>query len=79
MPLLNSIKANREKFDSKFGELRTPGGCVSSGMAFWKGHREIGKFIISIHKKGDRSEWTNYHDISLLSLPVGVHAMIPRK
>jgi len=56
MPLLNSIKANREKFDSKFGELRTPGGCVSSGMAFWKGHREIGKLIISIHKKGDRSE-----------------------
>jgi len=32
-------KANCEKFDSELWELRTPDGCVSSGMAFWKGYK----------------------------------------
>ena len=56
----SELKANCEKFDSEFGERRTPDGCVSSGMAFsnLEGHRKIGKLIISIHKKGDRSEST---------------------
>jgi len=38
MPLINpTLKANFEKFDSEFGELRTSDmGCVSIGMAFWK-------------------------------------------
>ena len=37
----SEFKADYEKFDSEFEELRTPNGladsCVSSGMAFWKG------------------------------------------
>jgi len=36
-PAKSELKANCEKFDSEFGELRTPSGCVSSAMAFWKG------------------------------------------
>jgi len=32
------------------------------------------RVIIPMHKKGDRSECTNYRGISLLSLPGKVHA-----
>ena len=32
-------KANCEKFDSEFWELRTLDGCVSSGMTFLKGNK----------------------------------------
>ena len=35
------LKANCEKFDSEFGERRTPDGCVSSGMALWKGTERL--------------------------------------
>jgi len=35
------LETNCEKFDSGFGELRTPGGCVSTGMAFWKGTERL--------------------------------------
>jgi len=77
----SDLKANCEKFVSEFGELRTPDGCVLSGMAFWKGTvlRKIGKLIIFKHKKEDGGEWTNYRGISLLSLPGRAHAMMPRK
>jgi len=55
----SEVKAKCEKFDSEFGELRTPVGlaesCVSSWMAFWKG-TEIGKLFKPIYKMGDRSE-----------------------
>jgi len=32
---------NCKKFHSEFGELRTPDGCVSSGMTFWKGTERL--------------------------------------
>jgi len=41
--------------------------------------RKIRKLIIPIHKKGDRNEWTNYRDISLLSLPGRAYAKMLRK
>jgi len=34
-----------------------------------EGCRKISKLIVPIHKKGHRSEWTNYRGISLLNLP----------
>ena len=37
-------------------------------------HRKVGKLIIPMHRKGDRSEGTNYWGISLLSLPKRVYA-----
>jgi len=37
----SEIKANCEKFDGEFGELRTPDGCVWSGMAFWQGTERV--------------------------------------
>jgi len=40
----SKLKANFEKFDSEFGELRTSGGCVASGMAFWKGTERLGNW-----------------------------------
>jgi len=33
----SELKPNCAKFESEFEELRTPDGCTSSGMAFWKG------------------------------------------
>jgi len=39
----SELKANCEKFDSEFGELRTPDGCDSSGMVIWKGTERLAK------------------------------------
>jgi len=55
----SELKATCQKFDRELEHLRTPDGlaylCVSSGMAFCKGHRKIGKLIIPTHKMGNRS------------------------
>ena len=49
----SELKANCEKFDSEFEELRMPSGCVSSGMAFWKG----GERLANLHTQKGRQEW----------------------
>ena len=36
----SELKANYEKFDCEFGELRTPDGCVSSRPVTSLGHQE---------------------------------------
>jgi len=48
----SELKANCEKFDSEFEELRMPSGCVSSGMAFWKG----GERLANLHTQKGRQE-----------------------
>jgi len=43
---------------------------VTGDLVFWKGTERLSNWvIIPMHKQGDRSECTNYGDISLLSLP----------
>ena len=37
----SELKANCKKFDGELRELRTTDGCVSSGMAFWKGTERL--------------------------------------
>ena len=45
------LKANREKFDGEFGELRTPNGCVSSGMGFCKGTERLANWSSQYAKR----------------------------
>jgi len=66
------LEANREKFDSEFGELRTPVGCVSSGMAFWKGTKRLANRSSPYTKR----ETGVNEPTTVASL---VHAMMPRK
>jgi len=47
-------KDNCEKFDSELWELKTPDGCVSSGMAFWKGNKN--RQIDHLHTEKGRQE-----------------------
>jgi len=81
----SELKANCEKFDSELGELGTLDGSADSFVSTFKWHgvsegcRKIGKLIVRTHKNGDRSEWTNYRGISLVSLPGRVYDKMPQK
>ena len=69
----SELKADWERFESELWELRTPDGLADSVRVKWhgglQGHRMVGKLIIPIHRKGNRSEAsTALASLSLASL-----------
>ena len=79
MPLLNPwLKLIGKVLRANYGNLQHRMFWLTRVCVKWhgvlQGHRKVGKLIIPIHRKGDRSECTNYWGISLLSLQWKVYA-----